>query len=299
MVIVVWIKFRNFFVEFAFLFVSFIINGLVLAPLWIYLSGIYGEELGVTDGIASGYSVGGLIAAILGPVFGFALNELFLRLKGKKTAEYYEVSYLNVDVELRKTWGGYDIDVSSYISTETEKVLTFWGILARILAVIAFPLRVVAFVASYIALFCPALYSAFGKIDPDMPQRFGSKLTHVLFDFVIVPVDGHASKNMSPLCIIWIVVYLVIGLSFAAGGTLAAMYAFTKAPVVVLIPLILIWFFFTLSSIVLALKYCIVISFNYYTKTAVIYLLRVIVLPIILTTLSLIVYFLPWTSWGF
>ncbi len=294
-----WIKFRNFFVEFAFLFVSLIINGLVLAPLWIYLSGIYGEELGITGGIASGYSIGGIVAAILCPVIGFALNELFLRLKGKRTAEYYEVSYLNVDVKLRETWGGYDIDVSSYISTETEKVLTFWGILARILAVIAFPLRVVAFVASYIALFCPALYSAFGRIDPDMPQRCGSKLTHVLFDFVIVPVDGHASKNMSPLCIVWIVVYLVAGLSFAAGGTFAAMYAFAEAPVFVIIPLLLIWFFMTLSTVVLALKYCIVISINYYTKTAVIYLLRVMMLPIIVTALSLIVCFLPWASWGY
>lgn len=289
-----WIKFRNFLVEFAFLFVSLIINTLVLMPLLIYLSGTYRE-----GGIASGYGIGSLFLAIMAPILGFALNELFLRLKGKKTAEYYEVDYLNVDVEVRETWGGYNIRTSSYVSTGERKELTFWGILARILAVIAFPLRVVAFIVSYIALFCPALYSTFGEIDPDMPQRFGSKLTHVLFDFVIVPVDGYASRNLSPLCILWVVIYLVVGPVFAAGGVFAAAYALNKAPGAAVIPLLVIGFFLTLSTLVLTLKYCIVICLDYHTKTAVIYMIRVMIMPVILIALSLTVYFLPWASWGF
>lgn len=294
-----WIKIRNFLVEFFFLFVSFIINGLVLAPLWMYLAGTYGEAINEPGGIASGYGVGGIAMSILGPVIGFGLNELFLRLKGKKTAEYYEVSYLNTVEERRKTWFGYETNFYSYVSTETKKSLTVWGILARILAVIAFPLRVVAFIASYIALFCPALYSAFGRIDPDMPQVFGSKVTHLLFDFVIVPVKGCASRSASPLCILWVIVYIVVGILFAAGGTLAALYAIPRSPGIVVIPLMLIWFFCTLSTIVLAIKYCILICFDYDTKAAIFYMLRIMIMPVIVTALSLVVYFLPWESWGF
>lgn len=294
-----WVKFRNFLVQFFFLFISFIINMMVLAPVWIVMSGIFGEATSEPVGIASGLSVGGLFMSILTPFLGFGLNEVFLRLKGKKTAEYYEVSRLHVSGDVRETWSGYRVDVSSYTTTEVEKSLTIWGILARILAVIAFPLRVVAFIASYIALFCPALYSTFGRVDPNMPQVFGSKVTHLLFDFVIVPVHGHASRHMSPMCILWIVVYIVVGVLFAAGETLAAMYAVSRSPGVVIIPLLLIWFFCTLSTLILAIKYSIVICFSCYTKVAIVYLLRVMMLPVIVTVLSVIIYFLPWASWGF
>lgn len=272
--------------------ISFFINFAVVAPI---LGLLFPEQFGVGNMDFFALIFGMVILFVI----GIAVNELFIRLKGKKTAEYYEVKYLGTDVDVTDRGSYYEIEVTPYIRDGVEKKITIWGILARILAFLAFPLRLISLLMSYVALFCPAVYSNYGELDPKMPVRFGAQVTHFLFDFVIVAVEYAGGRNRSAKGLIWTVVYIAVGVLAAAGSLIVGMLVAAEGPGFLTVPLLLVSAFSTVTTVILMIKYAIIISFDYTVRHALRLLLKMIALPFIVLAINAIVHFLPWESWGF
>ena len=276
------IKVKNFLVQLLCTPISFLINALALAPL-VYLFG--GESVGEPLNLIFILPICWALA--------FVGNEFFLRLKGKKTEEYIDITYIRREVEISEGVNTIYVDITDYEEEGVERELTFWGILARILCFVAFPLRLVSLIMAYAALFCPIVFVSHKRINPNMNYGVGNKLLHTLFDFVILPIHGERSGRKSPKGLIWILVYAV---SWVVAHVLLLMLISTTLRYingVIEIPLFFIVCFCMLSSLILTIKYCVTISFDYSRKIATMRLLKTLAFPLVLAALFGVLAILP------
>ncbi len=63
--------------------------------------------------------------------------------------------------------------------------------------------------------------------------------------------------------------------------------------------LVFLFIFFLLTDFVLLVKYCILICHDYSVKNAVMFLVKLSVIPIILLGISIVLGILPFEQWGF
>ena len=284
------IKVKNFILQLIFTPISLLINALAISP-FVYFFG--GEKM---LGSAAGPNMIFIVPITLALAFG--ANEIFIRLKGKKTGEYIDVAYLNASVDVTEYSDRYEVTVTPYIENKRERKLTIWGLIARILCFVAFPLRLVALLMSYVALFCPNVFVSHRRLNPDMNFNIGNKILHTLFDFVIIPIRGERTGRRSAKGIIWIFVYLI---GAVVSNALVILLTVTNLmlPTAFEVPLFLIMAFCAVTSIIVALKHAILISFNYSLKHALIILFKILAFPLVVGVLALILAFLPYEAWGF
>ena len=284
------IKVKNFIMQLIFTPISFFINALAIAPI-VFLLG--GEDM-----LGSAAAPNMLFVIPISLALAFLGNELFIRLKGRRTGEYINVAYLNASVDVTEHTDYYEVTITPYVENKRERKLTLWGFLARILCFVAFPLRLVALLMSYIALFCPQVFVSHKKLNPDMGFGVGNKILHTLFDFVIIPIHGERTGRRSAKGIIWIFIYLFCGIVINA---LVALLVASNLmlPTAFEVPLFFIMAFCFVTSLIVAIKHSILISFNYSRKNAVKVLLKILAFPLAVGVLALILAFLPYEAWGF
>lgn len=273
------LKVKNFVIQILLTPISAIINILVLSPILIWIGG---------DNIPLGNAIWMIFITVAA---GFAANEFFIRLKGKETSEDIEVTYYGEDVDVKERFNTFYVTITPYVETVKEKRLTFWGLLARIFCFVALPLRLVALVMSYVALFFPRIFVTHKELNPN--YGVGNRLLHTLFDFVILPANGERFGRISAKGIIWIFVYL---LSWVISNFLSVWLISSVLAKVTYILTIVEFFvacFCILSSIILTLKYVMTISFHYSGKYAFICLLKILAFPAAMGILCVLFSLLP------
>ena len=278
------IKVKNFIVQLLFTPISFLINALVLTPVYFIVQRMWELD----------NSINYTISVIVSVMIAFGLNELFLRLKGKRTCEYIELIYEKVEAKIvKETETTIYVEVTPYYERKTEKRTTLEGLLARLLCVVSFPLRLVALLMSYVALFVPSIFVTHRRLNPDMEFNLGNEILHTLFDFVIIPIRGSREGRKSAKGIIWIFVYIV---SWAVSQVLAvSLYTVLANNISDGMSAVLVLFgiFCILTSFLLVIKYTVTICFNYSLKGAIVRLIKILAWAIALSALILIATILP------
>ena len=283
------IKIKNFIVQLLLTPISLIINALAITPI---ISIIIFEQIDM--------NIGTMIFMI--PIcFGLAffLNRLIFRAKGKKVDESYEVIYYGVDTNVKEYIDYYEVTFSPYAYEGYETKLTPLGWLATALCFIAFPLRIISLLVSYIALFIPHIYSSFRKLSDGASVGRSAAFTHTFFDFVIVPTRKRTDVTRSPKGLIFVAVYIVTFIIVNLGMLLIlSNFTLPNVPEFIDVILFLLIAFFLISDLIMLIKYCILICFTYSVKNAVMCLIKLLSLPLILIILCTVLGFLPFESWG-
>lgn len=284
-------KIKNFINQLFLTPVSFIINVLAIGPIVLFFSGFV-ADIGLIS----------LFVIIIMYAIAFAFNKALFRAKGKKVDEGFYVTYLGVDVDIEIDYEKRDWKIKSakpYTYDKYETSLTMLGWIASILCFIAFPLRLIALLMSYIALFVPQIYSTPQKLSEETEGVLSvfSEFTHTFFDFIIVPIKKHTDKERNIKGLIFVPIYIV---SFLVTHILLlfvyTMLNWYRTPDFIEIFLILSIVFSVISSLILVIKYCLSICFDYSKNNAIKCLIKIVALPIILIVIILIVNFIPFTE---
>ena len=281
-------KFWNFIVQFLFLPISLLINMLVLMPIAIFLPG------GLVEG-ALGTSAGNtniILGSILCFALGIFLCKLFAKLKGRKTDESWVSTAWYVREKTTKIYYG-DEQIGEFTETSepfeesvTHKSLTGWGWFAVITSFIAFPLRVIAFLASFVALFFDRVYSTYKSIQTEEYYNNGNLILHALFDFVIVPVS--IPKRTNPKGLLFLLLYIVEFAVVNVGTVLVLGTLPDKSTLVTVVGFLSIALF-AIVGILLIIKYTVFVCKNYSRQTGFLMALKylfITLIPMILILLS-------------
>lgn len=277
-------KIKNFIVQLILTPVSLIINLIAIAPIYALISG----DFGGIDPINYIFAIPILYA------ISFGLQRLLFRIKGKHIDDTYEVFYKGLRVkDVDTTYYGVTLNIEEYTYSQYETHLNALGWIATILSFIAFPLRLISLLISFIALFVPPLYSTFKKVGNGAPLGKFAAFTHTFFDFVVVPVKRYREGKVSPKGLIYIVVY--IASAIILNVCLLTVYSQIPNHIPESINLIFVFVaaFFILTDLIMLVKYCIVICIDYSKKIAVKRLIKLISLPIIMIILYLILCAIP------
>ncbi|MBO5312785.1 MAG: hypothetical protein J6B29_02350 [Clostridia bacterium] len=184
---------------------SLIINACAIGPIMM----LYSEDL--NSNIIFMWPIMWVIA--------FFLCKLKLRLKGRRTDNYYEVEYLKVTG--RRVY--YDeVVFDSEHGTRIESRNTLWGWLGIILSFVAFPVQLIATLMSFVALFVPFVYSTTHRMPLEIRFTLANTAFHTLFDFVIIPAEKERIGESNPKGALWGLSLLGIPvLTLIVGGIIA------------------------------------------------------------------------------
>ena len=174
---------------------SLIINACAIGPFFMF------EEIHKTNGMPVGNII--LFTIILWAI-AFGLSKLRQRIKGHQTDDYYDVVY---DEVTSYYYGDTFIGESHRDVLRTEHSNTFWGWVGIFLSFIAFPLQLVALLASFLGMFIPFIYSTTKQLPEDRSFSFGNVLLHTLFEFVIIPVSFRRRGRASAKGLIYMIFY--------------------------------------------------------------------------------------------
>lgn len=275
-------KIFNFFMQLIFLPISLVINFLVIMP-------IYGIHMLVNDGLDLFAFL--FISAICLPL-GIFFAKLFSKIKGRKTDDYWSETNLVQDVTTTKYYYGdeYIGETTSrsnpYYKTEYKSELTGWGWVAILTSFIAFPLRLIAFLVSIIALFVKSIYSTCWSLPRNRYYNTGNVILHTLFDFVIIPSPVDKTfRNVKGLIFIPIYIVLFVVLSFLNLLVASELQVTIEAFDIISI---LTSFLFVLINLILVIKFSSSTYNNYSLKNGILNGVKLTVLSLIPTYLRLI-----------
>ncbi len=275
-------RIKNFLFQLVFLVIAFVINVLAVAPIYI-----------IKEAENNSFEINNIYMMCFIPVCYAAsvgLNKLFLKLKGFKTEWAYEKQVLYVEKKLTRIVGNdiyIDVDVSA--GTEYEFHNTFWGWVAAALSFVAFPIRLIAFVFSYFALFFPVIYSTFKRLPDNEDFSLINKILHFFFDFVFIPAKLSSADD-----------YSVKKFFIALGCVLSYIVLTAISTVAILIlspgdiPVLygLFTFFCLISQLILLIKYCIITFVCPSTKIIIFSFIKIFTFPIVNIILALILPYL-------
>ncbi len=280
-------RIKNFIVQNLMLPISFFINIFAFAPLGFFLAD---EKMP-----AGNY----LLYIPIFLVIGFGVNKLFMKIKGKQT----EYSYLQEVIWVRTTvteyYDHYEIESTATPDTEIRTANTGYGILAILLSFIAFPMRLIALIASWVALFVPVIFSTYKQLPNYECISTGNRILHTLFDFVIIPLPKHEKATWNILGFIFIPIYLILGLIAGVLALFCCAYCINSFPQFIIIILLPIIFFCIASEIFMIIKHCIIAGLNFSVGKSIVNLLKILAFPLVLILITLLLTCLPYESWGF
>ena len=163
------------------------------------------------------------LSFVAGWGIAFFLNKLRLRLKGKTTDDYYEVEYQRVTSRVVERYYGYGIETHVHNGRRIESENTGWGIIGILLCFIAFPLQLVASLASCLALVIPVIYSTSRRLPDGIHFSVGNQILHILFDFVIITFLGERlTPKFDQKSVLWAVCYIATPIAALSLASLVA-----------------------------------------------------------------------------
>lgn len=290
-------KMKNFLVQLILTPISFLINLLVLTPVVGLFTGGFNDMF-----LSNAGSI--LLIPTMIAIFGlgFVFNRLLFRVKGKKTDETYLTMY-TTDVITDLDYNQSKNTLTAYYTTITypgyATKRTALGWLATFLAFIAFPMRLISLAMAYASLFCSRIFVTHRGLSKEVPISRLTLITHTLFDFVILPANRKSDRTSSIKGIIFVIAYIAAFILLNGAAILMCAKAIQNLPNLFIIILFFLFFFILLSDIILLIKYCILICYDYSVKNAIIFFVKLIAFPIVLLGISIVLDVLPYAQWGF
>ncbi len=245
-------------------FLSFLFETFILLPISLVIN--FGAIMPIafigymlnTDGVefTNVLFFGLPLSFVVGWGVAFFLNKLRLRIKGKTTDEYYEVEYQRVTSRVVDRYYGYGIETRVHNGTRIESSNTGWGIIGIILCFVAFPLQLVASLASFIALFVPVIYSTSRRLPNGLYFSAGNRMLHILFDFVIIPYFGpRLTPKFDQKSILWTLGYILTPVAAIFLGALIPELVEPRYLAAIAVPCLLALLFSLCATLVIVIKY--------------------------------------------
>ncbi|MBQ3042700.1 MAG: hypothetical protein IJD47_05840 [Clostridia bacterium] len=284
-------KFWHFIVQGLFLPISLALNFLVISPIFFI-------SWGFTDGVPNNSLFISIIGSAICLPLGVFLSMLFAKLKGRKTDYQWEEVVWYVEEKTTEFYLG-DEKIGEVTTTSdpksgivTRRALTGWGWFSAVTSLISFPLRVIAFLASFVALFIDSVYSTYMSIQEEDYCNDGNVVLHALFDFVVVPVHISGQTNLKGLAFVPLYILELVVVNLGTFFILSEV-ATNNFPDALLLLNFFIMALFVIAGIVLIIKNTIIVCKNFSVKNgfriALKYLL-VILIPTIIAVLSVLIF---------